>query len=253
MVIGLKLNRELAGGVRMLIRLVALTGCLALGACGGMIAESAGINYAKSQSDVAEVRTKTEVKIDSYEGVTRVTGPRIYTADNIFGHFFLTRATVRDGALQGPVQLYVSAALSDWYFLDRAFSGGQTYPVTEISRDVVSCAGYGCSLREDIAVNLTLGQVQQFAKSGFSVKIQGNGGHLFVHSHANYWTAYLYKLRTVLRGAATGLDGDFDKPVENASSDGDQEYTPAQRAILEEAYETIVGDEPAKEGKEPQP
>ena len=77
------------------------------------------------------------------------------------------------------LQTYVVVMYSqqDWRFYSRAEAeGGQSLKVTSIDREVSSCNQYGCLFTEEIAVNLSKKFLNSKKKTGFQLRISGDGG-----------------------------------------------------------------------------
>ncbi len=88
-------------------------------------------------------------------------------------------------------QLYFSVSTAEWMFLNAAYSEGRSFPLTQIARQVIGCGQYGCTLQEDVAINLTLEQVREFAVRGFVVQLTGNRGRRVVTIPSTFFKGFL--------------------------------------------------------------
>jgi len=171
---------------------VFVFGISLVSSCGTMISEMSGIPVV-NPFDEAQIAQHTTVSYDPHEDIVTVKGPIIYVQNNIFGPTYFLRAWGSRGS-SGSVnltscQLYVHATFDDWAFLDRAYSQGTSYDVTQIDSKVGSCSSYGgCSVSEDIGVNLPIAECKERGESsGFDVKVSGSGGSLVVDVPASYF------------------------------------------------------------------
>ena len=154
-----------------------------------------------SPLDVAQVAAHTTVEHDTHMGVVRLTGPTIQLSDFVIGgSSYLLRLTDKPRV----VQLYVDARLSDWAFLDTAYSEGNRLSVTAIKREVVSCYGSACKVSEAVAINFTTAELERLAqKQNFSVKISGTHGSFVLAVPGSYFAGFL-------QGVRDELGPDFD-------------------------------------------
>ena len=174
----------------MLVSIVVMSGC------GRTIAAMSGIQII-NPNDFVAVSANTTDKHDRHVGIRRITGPTIYAQNNLLGHTYFLRAWGKPSKDNFKVQLYISARLKNWAFLNRAYSHGRNLDLIEISRDVVSCSGYGCSLREDVAINFSIKEVREIAqRTTYELKIIGQRGSIEISAPGNYFRGFLIALES---------------------------------------------------------
>lgn len=172
-------------------KIVVLLSLFPLSGCGGMIASMSGVNYTSTPYDYADVTSRIVSKYDAHRAVTEVTGPVVYAQDNFFDDWYMLRSFLNDDGT-AATQIYVSVRLGQWAFIDRAYSHGERLSLTEIDRDVVSCSGSaysGCSLKEDVAINISKNELEIYSESGLTFKVYGDGGSASFVVPAEYFQA----------------------------------------------------------------
>lgn len=172
-----------------------LFAALTLTACGHMIAEMNGITVVNPK-DAGAVIQHTKIDYDQHKNLTTVAGPAIFAQNNLFGHRYLLRTWQKGKSIKDfqTAQLYIIAALDDWYFLDTAYSNGKKLKLAQISRDVGSCSSSGgCTVSETVGISLTRQEVIALSKSAqnYDVKISGNKGSITLSIPAAYFSGVL--------------------------------------------------------------
>jgi hypothetical protein len=164
--------------------ILAVTLTLLLAACGSV---PGGLDPTDEQS----VALQTTVEFDSHENLTRIKAPWARTQAR--DKYMLRSITKQPGEFYAT-QLYISARFDRWAFLDRAHSEGRRLDVTEVAREVDRhpCGTGYCTVREDIAVNLTMGELREIAKKPmFVVKVSGAKGYILVDVPSAYIKGFL--------------------------------------------------------------
>ena len=146
-----------------------------------------------SASDPQKVSESVKVENNPHTGLkTYRTGLASINNNILSGTYMLRSSTALNGTTDSSInQLYFSVATADWMFLNSAFSQGRSFPFTAIARQVVSCGKYGCSLQEDVGVNLTINEIKEFARTGFVVQLTGKRGRRVVTIPATFFQGYL--------------------------------------------------------------
>lgn len=129
-----------------------------------------------------------------YQKTYTIRGPEVMIGSvmDLRGSYFMRAFTAPEKKRVTSFQIYVQARFPEWAFLDRAYSEGKNYDVTEISRDVGQCSTYGCTVWEDVGINLTYGQIQKIIKNqGFMVQVRGNRGEISFFVPRTYFEAFL--------------------------------------------------------------
>lgn len=178
-------------------------------------------------NDAIVVEENTTSKYDEHRQITEIKGPTIYLfrrwqedywmppeeAEPFYkevdvgvtlegmtyfgpGSYYRLRASIKKNKLL-TIQLYVKAVVFDqWAFYDHAYSEGEQLDITRIDREVGDCK-YGCWMNEDIAINLTLEQLEKLAnKPVFNFKLYGKGGEAEYTVNGAYFRGFLKALNT---------------------------------------------------------
>lgn len=148
--------------------------CLALAGCGAQIAAMNGIPIV-DPGQKAAVLAAMKAEADPYEGATKITGPIIFHDRNLFGKTYTIRSWIspNNPALNDRFQVYVTANFNEWAFLEQAYADGHMLDTSQISREVGSCSGYGCSVTETVGINFSEAELARYAVTGLSFKIAG--------------------------------------------------------------------------------
>lgn len=164
------------------IALALLTGC-------GSLAEAlTGKNYAWRPGDYNAVAAEITSEFDQHQAVTTIRAPWVNPGGYV--EYFL-RAYNYGPERPVSAQLYVSITFQDWAFLNSAHSFGRRLPVTQIDRRVGSCSSYsGCSVVEEIAVNLTEDDLRSFSTTGLAFQVSGPGNSVDISVPAAYIRAF---------------------------------------------------------------
>ena len=164
---------------------LVISAAMFVSACSGMFLDPT--NY-------EDVKNNIHITRDGFQGTVQIQAREAYN-NWPYDQYFLRSSisssqSFRDDTL---IQIYVIADFSDWAFLDSAYSEGKRYPVTEIDRDVSYCSSGGCSVKEHIAVNLTLGQIKNevLKKEVFRFKLRGNAGSKIISVPKAYSQAFV--------------------------------------------------------------
>lgn len=146
-----------------------------------------------SASDPRKVSESVKVENNPHTGLkTYRTGLSSINNNILSGTYMLRSSTALDGSIDNSLnQLYFSVYSANWMFLDSAYSQGSSYPFTPIARQVVSCGKYGCTLKEEVAVNLSTEEIKEFATVGFVVQLTGKRGRRVVTIPATFFQGYL--------------------------------------------------------------
>lgn len=194
---------------------------LLLSACSMVLISMYGIEFA-DPNDYVQIRDRTETTYDPAEDSTEIKGPLVFPERNISSHSYFLRALFSGRQTDDPseIQLHVSAYLSDWAFLDRAYSQGRRLSVTEISREVGSCSAFGCSKHEDLAINLTLADLESYSDNGLEVKIEGDQGSITLAVPSPYFRAFLDEMRQAPFPNRPRSKFDFLRPSPDPPEDG---------------------------------
>jgi hypothetical protein len=107
---------------------------------------------------------------DVHTGISAGVSKRFSVYDNLLANV-TGQAFV---ATKGPVTkygIYVSqvATGSGWSFFNSAYSFGIQLPYERGNRNVIGCAGFGCTLQEEGAILLTQAQFAQGASNGMEI------------------------------------------------------------------------------------
>ncbi|HRI77381.1 MAG TPA: hypothetical protein PLX33_10390 [Alphaproteobacteria bacterium] len=140
-------------------------------------------------NDYDKVLSLTTATHDSYSDVHTVKGPSI----SLSNYTWFIRGFSQKNKNIGDLQIYVHANFSEWAFLNAAYSGGKSFKLTQISRDVGTCSKYGCTLHEHVGIDISPSQLKSYAKSkdGMALKVQGNAGFVTIFIPPEYFAAYL--------------------------------------------------------------
>jgi len=178
-------------------------------------------------NDAAVIEENTTSEYDEHQQITKIKGPAIYlfrggqeddwippeeaepyykevgfgaTLEGMVyfgaGSYYRLRASIEKNELL-TIQLYVKALVFDqWAFYDHAYSEGKRLDITQIDREVIDCKG-GCWYHEDVAINLTLEQLEKLAnKPVFNFKLYGKGGEAEYTVNGAYFRGFLKALNT---------------------------------------------------------
>lgn len=194
---------------------------LLLSACSAVLISMYGVEFA-DPSDYAQIRDRTKTTYDPVEDSTEIKGPLVFPQRNTSSHSYFLRALFAGRQTDDPseIQLHVSAYLSDWAFFDRAYSQGRRLSVTEISREVGSCSAFACSKHEDLAINLTLADLESYASDGLEVRIEGNQGSMTLAVPSPYFQAFLDEMRQAPFPNRPKRKFDFLRPSPDFRDDG---------------------------------
>ena len=148
--------------------------CMAMAGCGAQIAAMSGIAIV-DPGQKAAVMANMKAENDPYEGATKITGPIIFHDRNLLGKTYSIRSWIspNNPALNDRFQIYVTANFNEWAFLQQAYADGRMLDTSQISRDVGSCTGYGCSVSETVGINFSEAELARYRASGLSFKIAG--------------------------------------------------------------------------------
>lgn len=184
--------------IRVLVAVLCLAGCTAL-------------EPTADPNDRTAVAAGTEIAFDPHMGHHKAVAPSVLdyklikTVEDCGGllcNHHSSRYMLRAWSEELPFgeiggQLYVTARFNqDWAFLDSAWSGGRSLPVTVIDRDVVSCEGVGCTVVETIGVGLTREELKTASAQGFSVKLSGSRDSVILEVPAPYFAGFLDALES---------------------------------------------------------
>ncbi len=207
-----------------------MTACAGVSALESLVMGSGRPVLIKSD-DAAVIEEKTTSEYDKHQQITNVKGPFIYlfrkelnkakvdhwvppevaepaykkhgvTLEGMVffvssSSYCLLRATIEKNEPL-VIQLYVRALVVDeWAFYDRAYSEGKQLDVTQIDREVGDCKYGDCLMNEDIAINLTLEQLEKLAhKPAFNFKLYGKGGEAEYTINGAYFKGFLKAFNT---------------------------------------------------------
>ena len=164
-------------------------------ACGATIARNAGINFVDTPTSSESVKGQTQIEWDEHQQITSYTAPIVFAAINIFSDFYFLRAFVPSvgnvAAKPNVIQLYVVAVIGDWAFYDRAYASGKQLSLTEIDRRVSFCSGAGgCTLHEEVAINLSMEDLITYSSTGLAFEISGRGGKKEFSVPSGYFSGF---------------------------------------------------------------
>lgn len=148
------------------------------------------------KTDKADVWANTIQNFDEHKGGWKTTGPTIYPM-TINDSFYLLRANHADVVATDDeqVQLYFGISLTDWWFVDRAFSHGERLELKVISRDVSACSSGICFLREHVAIVMSGKEFREIISRGdFQGKIVGKKGEAPFNIPRSYLAGFASKL-----------------------------------------------------------
>ena len=204
-----------------------MTACAGVGALDSLIMGSDRPVLIKS-NDAAAAEENTTSEYDKHQQITNVKGPVIYLFNKEISRekvhwvppevaepaykkhgatlegmvywapssYCLLRATIEKNEPL-VLQLYVKAIVFDqWAFYDHAYSEGKQLDITKIDREVIDCKS-GCWYHEDVAINLTLEQLEELAhKPVFEFKLYGKGGEAEYTINGAYFKGFLKAFNT---------------------------------------------------------
>lgn len=171
---------------------VAFLLTFSLAGCGAQFAAMNGIAIV-SPYDSTAVMMETKITPDVHTGITKISAPTIFYQQNLFGHSYNVRSWFKttNPSQEEKFQIYVTAQLSDWSFLQQAYAKGSQISTTVIDRSVGTCSQYGCKVRETIGINFTRAEMVELSKSDFSFSIRGQRGSIEVTIPQSYLSTVL--------------------------------------------------------------
>lgn len=141
-------------------------------------------------TDPQAIASRVKVKYDEFKKVTTIEGPNC--ARRYGDVLFLRGWKYASG--EEVYQIYLADNYrGQWRFYDSAYDlDGHKFKVTQISRDVETCAGLDCEFTEHVGLIVTKEYLQQHMTSvGISFKIYGKAGEETFDIPAAYVQAFV--------------------------------------------------------------
>jgi hypothetical protein len=174
--------------------------CVSLGGCGAMVATMSGYNYVRDPANYDAVFVQTEVEEQDHQSRTMFSAPIVFARSNALDDWYRLRGYVY-GDGRRSVQVYVRLVVRDWAFVEQGFSEGSQLSVTKVDSRVVSCSGGygGCTMHEDVVVNLRQNEIDLAMEQGLSFVLVGRGGRFEFEVPVEYFRSFLDRLESPRR------------------------------------------------------
>ena len=144
--------------------------------------------------DSAAIKRQSIVEPNTYRGLTTVAGPTIFPDGDLTRGYFvrgwISHSAATQQALGERHQIYVVGIFSDWAFLEHAFAAGKRLDLTQIDRKVGTCSRFGCTVYEDVGINLTGNELAAAMLTGLDFEVSGRSGSLRLSIPATCFTGY---------------------------------------------------------------
>lgn len=118
---------------------------------------------------------------DVHTGISAGTSKRYPVYQNLFvtvwGQAFIA---AKGGEKRYGIYVDQIATGTGWSFFHSAYSFGVQLPYERGNSGVMSCSGYGCTLREQGGVLLSAEQFRRAAASGIELKLVGSGNSVVI-------------------------------------------------------------------------
>ncbi len=142
----------------------------------------------------SEVKSKITISKNEHRGLVNVKAPIV--GGGFDSQYYLLRSHRNIGGYfedNSNIQIYVRSSFNEWAFLNRAYSKGKRLNITLIDREVGSCSEYGCIIYEDVAINLTLGEIKKVVllEPSFKFELSGKSGSRRVEVPKAYFQAFV--------------------------------------------------------------
>ncbi len=144
--------------------------------------------------DAPTVAANTTTTANPHTGLAETVGPVAYLNGNIMEGFYMLRSFHSKDSAAPFHQLYFTVSSRQWLFLRSAHSQGRALPFRQISRKVGYCGRYGCTVHEDVGINLSIEEIRTYSQTGLALQLSGQRGSRVYNIPASYFAGYSRKI-----------------------------------------------------------